>query len=177
MASISSDRNGNRRIFFSLRNRKRKILYLGAVPMKTARTYKVHVEELVAAVLHGHAPDLDTSEWVGSRDDVMYGKMAALGLVQPREPVQAENQAATLDKFLDQYISGRTDVKPSTRCNLEQVRRNLVDYFGADRLLASITPGDADEFRVNLLGKLGENTVRRNCGRAKQFFGRQSGRS
>ena len=138
--------------------------------MKTARTYKVHVENLVAAMLHGHAPDPDTSDWVGGRDDVMYGKLAAVGLVPPREPVEAESQAATLGEFLDQYISGRTDIKPSTRCNLEQVRRNLVDYFGAERLLASITPGDTDEFRVNLLGKLGENTVRRNCGRAKQFF-------
>ena len=170
MASISSDRNGNRRIFFSLRNRKRKILYLGAVPMKTARTYQAHVENLVAAVLHRNPPDPDTSAWVGSRDDVMYGKLAAVGLVPPREPVRAENQAATLGQFLDHYIGGRTDIKPSTRCNLEQVRRNLVDYFGVNRLLASITPGDADEFRVNLLDKLGENTVRRNCGRAKQFF-------
>ncbi len=170
MASISTDRKGNRRILFSLRNRKRKIIYLGGVPMKTARTYQAHVENLVAAVLHGHAPDPDTSDWVGNRDDVMYGKLAAVGLVPARESAETENQAATLGKFLDHYIGGRTDIKPSTRCNLEQVRRNLVDYFGADRLLASITPGDADEFRVNLLGKLGENTVRRNCGRAKQFF-------
>ena len=50
------------------------------------------------------------------------------------------------------------------------MRRNLLDQLGADRLLVSVTPGDADEFRVDLLGKLGENTVRRNCGRAKQFF-------
>ena len=170
MASISSDRNGNRRIFFSGPNRKRKIIYLGGVPMKAARTVKVHVENLVAAVMHGHAPDPDTSAWVGSRDDVLYGKLAAVGLVPARESAATENQAATLGLFLDQYIGGRTDIKPSTRCNLEQVRRNLVDYFGADRLLASITPGDADEFRVNLLDKLGENTVRRNCGRAKQFF-------
>ena len=33
-----------------------------------------------------------------------------------------------------------------------------------------VTPGDADEFRRFLLGHLGENTVRRHCGRAKQFF-------
>ena len=170
MASISSDRNGNRRIFFSGPNRKRKIIYLGGVPMKAARTVKVHVENLVAAVMHGHAPDPDTSAWVGSRDDVLYGKLAAVGLVPARESAATENRAATLGLFLDQYIGGRTDIKPSTRCNLEQVRRNLVDYFGANRLLASITPGDTDEFRVNLLDKLGENTVRRNCGRAKQFF-------
>ena len=91
-------------------------------------------------MLHGHAPDPETSEWVGNRDDVMYGKLAAVGLVPARESVQAENQAATLGQFLDQYISGRTDIKPSTRCNLEQVRRNLVDYFGADRLVGRASP-------------------------------------
>jgi len=174
MASISSDRKGNRRVFFSGPNRKRRTVYLGRVPMKTARTYKVHIESMAAAVLHGHAPDPETSEWVGSRDDVMYGKLVAVGLVPARESAktenQADNQAATLGHFLEQYIGGRTDIKPSTRCNLEQVRRNLLDFFGAERLLESITPGDGDEFRVNLLNKLGENTVRRNCGRAKQFF-------
>ena len=34
MASISTDRKGNRRILFSGPNRKRKIIYLGGVPMK-----------------------------------------------------------------------------------------------------------------------------------------------
>ena len=169
MASISTDRSGNRRIFFSGPNRKRKIIYWGAVPMKTARTVKAHVESLAAALLGRHAPDPKTSEWLGSLDDVMYGKLAAVGLVAARTP-GPEAQAVALGVFLDQYIGGRTDIKPSTRTNLEQVRRNLLDYFGTDRLLATISPGNADEFRVNLLGKLGENTVRRNCGRAKQFF-------
>ncbi len=170
MASISTDRNGNRRILFTGANRQRKIIYLGGVSMKTARTVKTHVENLVDALFGGHAPAPETSEWVGSRDTVLYEKLAAVGLVPVREAVQAEGQIVALGEFLDQYIKGRTDIKPSTRCNLEQVRRNLLDYFGAERLLAAITPGDADEFRVNLLGKLGENTVRRNCGRAKQFF-------
>ncbi|MBN1588364.1 MAG: site-specific integrase [Pirellulales bacterium] len=170
MASISTDKSGNRRIFFTGPNRTRKIIYLGQMPMKTARTIKTHVEHLAAAVLGGHAPDPETSEWAGSRDDVLYGKLVRVGLVPPRESVEQESQTVTLGNFLDQYLNGRTDIKPSTRCNLEQVRRNLVDYFGFTRPLASITPGDADEFRINLLGKLSENTVRRNCGRAKQFF-------
>lgn len=48
--------------------------------------------------------------------------------------------------------------------------------FDADRKLGSITAGDADDFRVWLgttaAGKksLAENTVRRQCGRAKQVF-------
>ena len=36
---------------FSGPNRKRKIIYLGGVPMKTARTVKAHVESLAAAAL------------------------------------------------------------------------------------------------------------------------------
>jgi hypothetical protein len=86
MASISTDASGNRRIFFSGPNRKRRIIYLGPVPMKTARTVKIHVENLAAALLGGHAPAPETSEWLGSRDDVMYGKLAAVGLVPARTP-------------------------------------------------------------------------------------------
>ena len=170
MASISTDAKGNRRILFSGPNRKRRIIYLGAMPMKAVRTIQTHVENLAASLLAGRAPDPETSEWVGGRDNVLYGKLAAAGLVPAREPTIAEKQTVALGEFLDQYIAGRTDIKPSTRTNLEQVRRNLLEHFGAGRLLATITPGDADEFRVTLLGKLGENTVRRNCGRAKQFF-------
>ncbi len=67
MASISTDSQGQPANLFLGPNRKRKIIYLGAVPMKTARTVKAHVENLAAAMLAGHAPDPDTSEWVGSR--------------------------------------------------------------------------------------------------------------
>jgi site-specific recombinase XerD len=36
---------------------------------------------------------------------------------------------------------------------------------------AAITPGDADAFRLALLGRgLSDNTVRRFCGRARQYF-------
>ena len=44
-------------------------------------------------------------------------------------------------------------------------------FFGADRLMTTITPGDADAFRQALLKQgLAENTARRICGRARQFF-------
>jgi len=50
-------------------------------------------------------------------------------------------------------------------------RRNLIDHFGADKLLKEITPGDADGWRLYLIGLgLSDNTVRRRCGIAKQFF-------
>ena len=108
----------------------------------------------------------ETSQWVSDREDELYRKLAKHGLVTPR----AEAASSTLAAFLDRYIEGRTDVKPNTRAHLKRARNNLVDYFGAEKPLSEITPGDTDEFRVRLLQTLADNTVRRVCGRAKQFF-------
>ncbi|NLF73072.1 MAG: tyrosine-type recombinase/integrase [Candidatus Anammoximicrobium sp.] len=76
----------------------------------------------------------------------------------------------TLGPFIEAYIKARPKLKPSTITNLEQARRRLVEFFGSDRPMGEITPGDADEFRESLRGKMAENTIRRCCGRAKQFF-------
>lgn len=58
----------------------------------------------------------------------------------------------------------------------------LIEYFGEPRPLGDITPGDADDWRRWLATedrkldgnvrrkKLGENTIRRRCGVARQFF-------
>jgi site-specific recombinase XerD len=47
----------------------------------------------------------------------------------------------------------------------------LTEFFGPDKPLRNIRPGDADEWRLFLIGKrLADNTVRRRCGAAKQFF-------
>jgi integrase len=42
--------------------------------------------------------------------------------------------------------------------------------MGGNRLLTSITVGDANRFRESLAETMAPNTVRRICGRAKQFF-------
>ena len=172
MASISTDSNGNRRILFSGPNRKRKIIYLGGVPMKTARTVKSHVENLAAAMLGGHAPDPETSEWVGSRDDVLYGKLAAVGLVPKREPEPgAAAEGMTLAAFIDQYITARMIQKPNTLQNYNGTKRALLDFFGQERLLAEITPGDCDDWRAHQVGQgLAPATIGRDVKRAKQFF-------
>jgi integrase len=95
---------------------------------------------------------------------VLHAKLAAAGLVAARG-------SWLLGPWVDGYIAGRTDVKPGTATVLGMTRRNLVEFFGADRPLASITPGDADDWRRHLIGEgLADNTVRRRCGIAKQFF-------
>ena len=94
----------------------------------------------------------------------MRGKLSAVGLIQKREQ-------ATLGTFLEGYIQSRCDTKPRTVAHLRRAQQDLLDCLGADKQLKKLTPGDGDEFRLFLLGKgLAENTVRRRCGRAKQFF-------
>ena len=168
MASISRDSNGTRRIQFVARDGKRKAIRLGNVTQKQAETVLLKIEHLVAASFTGHPLDADTAKWVSDRDDKFADKLARVGLIPKREETHGR-----LGEFIDDYLAGRTDIKPRTRTCLLQVRSNLVAYFGENKPLRDITPGDADEWRRWMLSpekKLGDNTVRRRAGRAKQLF-------
>lgn len=164
MASVSRCKNGTRIIQFVGSDKKRRSIRLGKVTQRVAESIKIRVENLVSSQIAGHAFDDETARWVASLDQVMVGKLASVGLIPKQE-------VATLAAFIDSYISWRHDTKPRTIELYQQTRRNLIECFGAEKSIRTITPGDADEFRLFLLGKgLAENTVRRRCGRAKQFF-------
>jgi integrase len=150
--------------FFLPDDPKRKQIRLGKMSEKQAESIKTKVELLIAAKVTGTAPDLDVSQWVAKRDNEFHAKLVEHGLVTPRTKVEI----TTLRAFLDDYIAGRTDIKASTLTHLGRARQSLIDYFGAEKPLHEITPGDADDFRRQLKGA--DNTVRRICGRAKQFF-------
>jgi hypothetical protein len=164
MASITKQPNGRRMIQFVASDGKRRSIRLGKISQRNAEAVKVKVEQLAAAAISGHAIDADTSRWVASLDSVMAEKLAKAGLVPKRE-------LATLGGFIDGYIAKRTDVKGSTLKVWRLARRNLIDFFGADKLLGDITLGDADDWRLFLIEQpLEESTVRRRSGIAKQFF-------
>ena len=89
----------------------------------------------------------------------------------------------TLLEHLDRYFASRGDVKESTLTHWRQARRSLLDFFGADRHLDTISAGDAKDFerwlktptarKNSYSGQnkgLAPNTVRKRCGDAKQFF-------
>jgi len=164
MASICNDPNGTRRILFKGADKKRKTIRLGKVSLRYAESVKVKVEDLVAAIFTGHSPTDDTSRWVASRDDALYRKLAAVGLVKPRE-------SARLAAFTRAYIDGRSDIKPRTRINLDRARNYLLSCFAGEKPLRDFTPGDADDYRQHLIrqGKA-VNTINRAVGRASQFF-------
>jgi len=64
---------------------QRQQVRLGGVPKKTANTIKARIESLAAAQLARHAPDPETSTWLGDIESVLYDKLAAVGLVPERE--------------------------------------------------------------------------------------------
>ncbi len=94
----------------------------------------------------------------------MHGKLSNAGLIEPRV-------SQNLGEFIAGYIH-RTDVAPGTKMNFQTVERNLVDFFGADKPMRSVTAADAQAFRQWLQDneEQAENTMRRRCGRARQFF-------
>jgi len=164
MASITRETHGRRTVQFIGPDRKRRSIRLGKMPQRMAEAVKVRVEHLVAAAITGHALDDETARWVADVDDTLRDKLARVGLVPKRD-------ATTLGAFIDSYIEARGDVKPATATVYGHTRRNLVEHFGPGRRLRDITPGDADAWRMGLIQQgLADNTVRRRCGIAKQFF-------
>lgn len=163
MASIASESNGRRRILFVAGDGRRKTIRLGKASMKQALALKVKIESLIGAGITGSMDD-ETSRWLAGLEDATHDRLAAAGLVTTR-------QSLRLGAFIGSYISGRCDVKPATAIVLGHTRRNLIEFFGADKPMREITPGDADLWRLALIGEgLSDNTVRRRCGIAKQFF-------
>lgn len=165
MASIARDPNGRKRLLFHGSDGKRRCIRLGKVTQRQAESIKLRVENLVSASLTGHACDDETARWVASLSNALHDKLAAAGLVVKR-------QSATLAAFLDEYLESRKDIKASTRLVLGHTQRCLVEYFGAEKPLRDITRGDADRWRTWLISdqELADNTVRRRCGIAKQYF-------
>ena len=82
----------------------------------------------------------------------------------------AGHKSVPLGQFLEKYIVGRKEIAESTVENFRATQANLVGFFGADRALRSVMPGDADDFRSWLLANYATAIANRRVRRAKQFF-------
>ncbi len=164
MASISTDKSGNRTLRFVDPSGVRKALYLGSMPKRQCEQIKAHIEKLVSAAISRCAVADETSKWVSGLDDVLRNKLARVGLIQCRE-------TATLGEFIDRYVAGRHDAKPTTVKNWRQAQRHLLGFLDASRPLGSITKSEAKDFRQHLIAKgFADNTIRKTCSVIRQFF-------
>ena len=165
MASISTDKNGNRTIQFVARDEKRRSIRLGKMPLKMTREIKTKVELLNFAGISGQSVDGETARWVADLDQVLSEKLAAVGLIERREFHDCE-----LVGFVRNYIESRTDAKPNTLKVWRQTVALLLEFFGERRSIQTITKADAKDWRLFLVKRgMAEASVRKHCGFAKHF--------
>jgi len=164
MASVNKDGKGWRIRFFDPHGTHKTIRVPGLNKAK-AESIGRHVDELVTAQASSQPIERQTSLWLADIGQTLHDKLASVGLVERK-------QSSSLGDFVAGYIERRFDVKPGTRTAYNQVRLNLVAFFGYDKPLRSITANDAAEFRewLETDEDQAENTLRRRCGRARQFF-------
>ena len=172
MASLLQ--KGNRySLQFRLRpNTDRITISLGDVAESQAQNIQSRVEELVKAIKADRAPDVSTTKWCHKLDDDLHAKLVKAGLLVPRDGAQEGPQVPALSKFVDDYITKRTDVKPGTAAWYRRAKGQLVGFFGATRPLDRITAEETEDFRRWLTSdrKQGSNTTAKLCCVAKQFF-------
>jgi len=94
----------------------------------------------------------------------LYAKLAKAGLVPERE-------SATLSGFLTRCIDARKDYRPNTVRNMRMFKNRILAYFGENRSLRDITPGQADEWRKNMVNEgLATATISKTVKLARQWF-------
>ena len=169
MASLSTNRRtGTRAVLVICPDGRRRRIRLGRVTKDVALEVKRHVEHLLAHRRHGLPLPGSTAEWVNGVTGRLRQRLAVCGLAE------AAPSAPTLGAWLSRYIEGRGDVARGTRIVYGQVQSDLLDYFGADKPLDAIGPGDAEDFSIWLrTGRkppLAEGTARRRCGMARHFL-------
>jgi hypothetical protein len=163
MASIIKQPNGYRILQFKSPDGKRKTVHLGKTTQKNAQSIKAHVENILSALRSKTSIADEEARWLAEVPDDLADKLAAVGIGRAR-------QAATLAAFCESYLTGRTDLKASSRIAYGTHRDRIVSFFGADKPLRDITEGDADNFAVHLRGKFAQATMGRTIKVAKQLF-------
>jgi integrase len=172
VASISPDARGYQRIFFvSKKDGKAKCIRWND-SREALEDIAKRVELLNAATGAGQAVSLELCQWLDRIGAPLHRKLAAAGLVAPRAAA-----VGNLGDFLNRFIADRKDKKFRTRLNREQARDRLLEHFGANRDIGTITPGDADEWLVFMKtrptrGKEGyaPATISRTIKHVKGFF-------
>jgi len=159
MASISYDKKTGRRVVrFVGDDGKRRSVRLGDVSKRQAETAKGYIEDIVACKATGSSPKGTTAEWLAGMPDAIRRRIESVGPIE----LQERRECPTVAAWVATYIESRKDVKDSTRVKYGQAKGRLLAFFGPDKRLDDITPGDVDEFRVYLKATAGlsEETVR-----------------
>jgi len=114
------------------RDGNRHSVALETKSQRKATQAKLRIEELVSASKTGQDIDAETKLCVTKQKPAMRDKLAKYGLIES----QAEKTKLTLGHHLDDYFARRPDVKAATKTAWSYTTRNLIEFFGLDKLLA-----------------------------------------
>jgi integrase len=145
----------------------RRQIHLTGANQRTAENIARHVGILnTAKILNAADIDRGTALWLQGIGKNLFSKLAAVGLVEAR-------RTFTVREWVRRYIENRTDLKDRTRVIMRQAEGSLASKLG-DRPIQAVSESDAVAFKAWLRtpagGDLAENTARRRCGHARQFF-------
>jgi len=175
MASLTRHRNGWQILYVNA-DGSRRSFYPGKMTSKAAESVKRHLEQLLSCLKSRTALPDETASWVSHCGNSMRQKLHRHGLIA--KPVEPE-RPVTLGEFTSSYIEKRASEKESTRTVWRRCRSLLLAHFGESASLQSIGVGEAKDFRLWMLKEgnqkspgtgLQENTVRKMCSVAAQFF-------
>lgn len=125
------------------------------------------VECIIADRIVGQPHTVELGEWIRNLDDTIRSRLARVGLVGP-----SLLRKSTVGSMLEQFFASLS-VKASTVIVYGQTRRNLLEFFGRDRLLRTITGLDAEKWRQYLVRSgLEQATVSKRVKTARQAFKR-----
>lgn len=180
MASIGNDGNGRKRILFFGPDGSRKTLRLGKCDLRTAEGVRRMVEFLATGKISNQPIPVEVATWVNSTSAELKAKLARCGLIESQD--QQALGIQVLKVFLESQVMNRQDVKPASKTVWSQSCRNLLEYFGGDRDINSITAGDAKAFKEWLAAtpnkrnredtRLSQATVAKRIKLSRQFFER-----
>ncbi len=183
MASLIPNQNTKgcvlRRIEFDpVEGGRRQRLRLGRVTGRDGEDFKRRLEEVIRDLRLARAHTGSLCEWLNGLTPAMQKRFQKLGLLQA-----SRRAAQSLGDFLDSY-KDKARVKGGTLTVYGHTMRNLLDHFGRSRMLQTIGPIDAIEFKEYLeqvdraYGKrpLARATVNRRIKMAKQFFASAKGK-
>jgi integrase len=185
MATIRKRTNGLLELRFIDADNERRSIYLPKGTTKlVADTTCTKVDHIVTRQKLGTEPDRPVAEWLAALPDGFYSKLVKAGLAPPRtqpeaEPAEPAKTCPTLKEWTDAYI-GKHSAKPGTMDQIKVAATHLLQFFGNERCIDTITAGDAEDYRKwlqkhgnqrqNHSDGLAEATLRRYIGRSKQFF-------
>ena len=167
MASLSTNRNGCRRILFSPGEGPRKTIHLGTMSERAAEGLLFRVECLIESKLTGRALTPDMAKWVADLNPKLAKKLVRVGLISKR----ASKPATPLGPFFTEQLEGRADLKASSKIVRRPIVNDLKEFFGESRDAQTITEAEADEFKQWLFRrKLAPATIHKRLQVVRAFF-------